>query len=92
MKQRKKYTFKNGSGRRNRALVRTISFKVTEDFHDAVLEYIAKVDGIDLFPNLPRGAPYGEGMAHHLRLILADYLTRQLNREIVIYEPEEADA
>jgi hypothetical protein len=89
---RKQYTFKNGSGRRNRGLNRTISFKITEGMHDDLLEYIAAVDGIDLFPNLPKGAPYGEGLAHHIRLILADYLSKALDREVMLYESEDANA
>jgi len=89
---RKQYTFKNGTGRRNRGLNKTVSFKITEDMHDALLEYIAVVDGIDLFPTLPKGAPYGEGMAQHVRLILAEYLGGVLNREILLYEPEESNA
>jgi hypothetical protein len=92
VKVRKQYTFKNGTGRRNRGLNRGLSFKITEDMHDALIEYISLVDGIDMFPNLPKGAPYGEGLAHNIRLILADYLSRQLNREVLLYEPEEANA
>ena len=89
---RKQYTFKNGTGRRNRGLTKVISFKITEGMHDDLLEYIASVDGINLFPNLPKGAPYGEGLAHHVRLILADFLSKALDREVTLYEPEDANA
>lgn len=92
-KERKKYEFKNGPGRRNRGLIKVVSFKVTEDCHEALLEYIARQEQMEPFERYIKGAQYGSyGMADYLRKILAAFLERELGREIVIYEEEDVNA
>ena len=76
-------------GRKNRGLVQVLSFKVTEDLHDAILEYVSKQEGADHVEISHKGIPYGgSGIAHHLRILLAKELQKELGREILIYDYE----
>ena len=89
----RKNTWPNGTpGRRNRGLIKVVSFKVTEDMHEAILEYIATQEELDDTYRVPKGAPYGTGMADYIRRILADFLAKELGREIPMYEYEDGNA
>jgi hypothetical protein len=82
------------AGRRNRGLTRVLSFKITEDMHDALLEYITMQEKLEWRETYyHKGMQYGKyGMADYLRNIVGKFLQDKLEREILIYEYENTNA